>query len=167
MGRKCETRAKRLADQEAGIKAAEACSPTITPAREPQEVPGRRLAWGRLPSLQLDPVHPAHSGSQLPRQDQESRVRTGAGPGRESAPGPSAPTEPPLTSSAEPVLATVGGATVQLVAGSTRQKPVHWQRLHTGPAGRCSVPWRLAGERAHTLRWDTRRGQRHMLSWLQ
>lgn len=75
------TRAKRLADQEAGMKAAEACSSQDRPCREPHGVPGRRLASGLLPSLQLDPVHPASqrqpAAKTRPRKPGEGRAGLG------------------------------------------------------------------------------------------
>lgn len=74
-----------------------------------------------LPSLQLDPVHPASqrqpAAKTRPRRSGEGPGRTGQGElgARVRAASP----EPPLTLCAEPMLAAVRGATVQLIAGST------------------------------------------------
>lgn len=126
--------------------------PRSPPPESPKRYQGGGWPGGAYPHCSWTLSIQLHSGSQLPRQDQESRVRTGPGRGRESgAPGPELPpTEPPLTLRAEPVLATVGGATVQLVAGSTPpEAPCALAApLHTGPVA--AAVWRLAAGRVHT-----------------
>lgn len=113
---------------------------------------GEGLAWWLLPSLQLDPVHPA---SQRQPAAKTRPRRSGEGPGRArqgelGAQVRADSPEPSLTLCAEPVLAAVGGAAVQLVAGGTSPELPRALTvpLHAGPVA--TAIRRLAAGLVHT-----------------
>lgn len=123
---------------------------------------------GALPSLQLDPVHPASQQQTAAKTRQRRPGEDGAGWGRGAGgAGQSSFPRAHSLSVHSPCWLQLEGLQSSLSQAAPRQKcPVHWQYPTM------QVPWPLQsgswqqGSCMHTT-VDTWRGQRHMLSWLR